>query len=333
MPTNDFKPFAIGAGANVLPQAQWLALLALDQGFATGTATSAQLNKAWRQSSIMATALGALITGVTGQDALDDGTVATIEGNLLSAIGMAGYAIDSGIVNAYVVTLSPAPVAYYGGMKLTLLTGNASTSTSPTVNVNGLGAVPILEPQGYLLTTGAIPANTPVPMVYNSVAGRFEIQVRQRAKPAGEIFIHSGSTAPAGSLIVPQTATNVSRTAYAALFAAIGTTWGVGDGSTTFGLPWVPAGYTLLQANSNVGSSTVGANIAHTHTASDSGHTHPYIQSSGNAQNYIAGAGGSPVSNTFGATTGTGQANITVNSSGGAANNAAGTYMLLCVAY
>lgn len=46
---------------------------------------------------------------------------------------------------------------------------------------------------------------------------------------------YSGSSIPAGWLYCDGSA--VSRTTYVALFAAISTTWGVGDGSTTFNLP------------------------------------------------------------------------------------------------
>lgn len=52
---------------------------------------------------------------------------------------------------------------------------------------------------------------------------------------AGEIIYHAGSTPPTGALVA--NGALVSRTAYAALFAAIGTTYGAGDGSTTFALP------------------------------------------------------------------------------------------------
>lgn len=52
---------------------------------------------------------------------------------------------------------------------------------------------------------------------------------------AGIISPFAGSTAPAGWLLCYGQA--VSRTAYAALFAAIGTVYGVGDGATTFNLP------------------------------------------------------------------------------------------------
>lgn len=44
-----------------------------------------------------------------------------------------------------------------------------------------------------------------------------------------------GSTAPAGTLLCYGQA--ISRTAYAGLFAALSTTYGTGDGSTTFNLP------------------------------------------------------------------------------------------------
>ncbi|MDI6872580.1 MAG: phage tail protein, partial [Bacillota bacterium] len=53
--------------------------------------------------------------------------------------------------------------------------------------------------------------------------------------PPGVVVPYGGSTPPSGWLECDGAA--VSRTAYAALFAAIGTIWGAGDGSTTFNLP------------------------------------------------------------------------------------------------
>ena len=53
--------------------------------------------------------------------------------------------------------------------------------------------------------------------------------------PSGTVFHFAGQTAPAGWLKANGAA--VSRTAYAALFAAIGTTYGAGDGRNTFNLP------------------------------------------------------------------------------------------------
>lgn len=51
----------------------------------------------------------------------------------------------------------------------------------------------------------------------------------------GAVVAFAGSTSPAGWLLCDGSA--VSRTDYAALFAVIGTTYGTGDGSTTFNLP------------------------------------------------------------------------------------------------
>ena len=51
----------------------------------------------------------------------------------------------------------------------------------------------------------------------------------------GTIKAWGGTTAPAGWLICDGSA--ISRTLYAGLFAVIGTTYGAGDGTTTFNLP------------------------------------------------------------------------------------------------
>lgn len=54
-------------------------------------------------------------------------------------------------------------------------------------------------------------------------------------EPAGIVMSFAGATAPEGWLLCDGSA--VSRSSYSALFSAIGTTYGAGDGSTTFNLP------------------------------------------------------------------------------------------------
>lgn len=132
--------------------------------------------------------------------------------------------------------------------------------------------------------------------------------------PTGAIIDFAGVSAPSGFLACPLVATNVSRTTYAALFAAIGTTWGAGDGSTTFGLPFFPADYATVQANGNVGTQTVGQNLAHNHpvNATASGTLGAGWFSSG------------PYSAATSNTTAT-------SSTGGSANLAAGVRVLKCV--
>ncbi|HQT25675.1 MAG TPA: phage tail protein [Burkholderiales bacterium] len=110
------------------------------------------------------------------------------------------------------------------------------------------------------------------------------------AKP-GAIITFAGSTIPSGYLQIPTAATNISRTTYAALFAEIGTIWGAGDGSTTFGLPYIPTGYTLAQAT--LALQSVGQVIAHTHSIPLGITSSPYNTTSGTANGAATGATGS----------------------------------------
>ncbi|HHA1388047.1 TPA: hypothetical protein ACOEDK_004852, partial [Enterobacter kobei] len=76
MAKNDFKPFATGAGANVMSQADWEALPALLTGFQSGKASSAQMNKAFRQACFIASGIAQFVCNASGQDVLDDGNLA-----------------------------------------------------------------------------------------------------------------------------------------------------------------------------------------------------------------------------------------------------------------
>jgi microcystin-dependent protein len=73
--------------------------------------------------------------------------------------------------------------------------------------------------------------------------------------PPGVTVPFAGSAAPAGWLIAD--GSPVDRGLYANLFAAIGTTWGAGDGSTTFNLPdlrdRVPVGRSATKALASAG--------------------------------------------------------------------------------
>lgn len=53
--------------------------------------------------------------------------------------------------------------------------------------------------------------------------------------PVGSMQMFAGSSAPAGYLICD--GSSISRSTYSRLFSVISTTWGTGDGSTTFNLP------------------------------------------------------------------------------------------------
>src|SRR3954466_4652007 len=91
--------------------------------------------------------------------------------------------------------------------------------------------------------------------------------------PAGTVLSFAGAAAPSGWLMCDGSLVN--RTTYAALFAVIGTTYSVGDGSTTFGLPDARQKHILGKAASGTGSTlgSSGGAIDHTHTGAAHSHT------------------------------------------------------------
>lgn len=94
---NDFLVFGGAGSANVIDQSTYAGMSTRQTGFKSGVAQSAQLNKVWRQSSIMAAAVAEFVEHSTGADMIDDGTLPTIVDNLKAGIsasspGLAGSA-------------------------------------------------------------------------------------------------------------------------------------------------------------------------------------------------------------------------------------------------
>lgn len=120
--------------------------------------------------------------------------------------------------------------------------------------------------------------------------------------PTGSVFYFAGASVPDGYLLCDGSA--VSRSTYATLYTRIGTTYGSGDGSTTFNLPNLKDRYIKGKGDSTsvgeTGNATVGD---HTHdysgSISSSGdHQHYYTWTSGNyASNYgnISAPGGNTI--------------------------------------
>jgi len=85
----------------------------------------------------------------------------------------------------------------------------------------------------------------------------------------GMIADHGCTTPPTGWLVCDGQA--VSRTTYADLYNAIGTTWGAGDGSTPFNVPGLQSRFRRHRDNNpalagGVGTKQSPCNLAHTHT-------------------------------------------------------------------
>lgn len=149
--------------------------------------------------------------------------------------------------------------------------------------------------------------------------------------PAGAIQAFAMSTAPSGWLECNGSA--VSRATYSALFAALGTTWGAGDGSTTFNLPDF-RGYFLRGWDHGAGvdsgrafaSAQSDQNLAHGHAVTDPGHFHHYAFNVGGVAAGGLGGGYNQDNNTDSAVTG-----ISIQSSGGSEARPKNKAILYCI--
>lgn len=102
--------------------------------------------------------------------------------------------------------------------------------------------------------------------------------------PTGAVMAFAGGSAPTGWLICNGAA--ISREVYSNLFAAIGATYGAGNGLTTFNLPDLRGEFVRgldagrgVDAGRVLGSSQASANLSHSHSGSSNetgAHTHSY---------------------------------------------------------
>ena len=131
----------------------------------------------------------------------------------------------------YVETLQTTGAATIGG---------ALTLTSDLSVPNGGTGVSTLTDKGILYGQGAsavlaTAAGTEGQLLRAGASGVPSFSTVSAVNPAGAIIMYGAATAPTGYLLC--NGSNISRSTYADLFSAIGTTYGSGDGSLTFGIP------------------------------------------------------------------------------------------------
>jgi len=184
------------------------------------TSTTAELNLL--DGAIITTSELNILDGVTASandiNKLVGLNATTAELNKLSGV----TATPSDINKLSGLTASTAELNKLAGATLTTAELNKLTGvTATTAEINKLAGVTV--------TTAEI----------NRLAGvtsNIQTQINSFATfPAGSVISFAGATAPVGWLLCDGAA--VSRTTYATLFTAIGTTYGAGNGSTTFNLP------------------------------------------------------------------------------------------------
>jgi len=150
---------------------------------------------------------------------------------------------------------------------------------------------------------------------------------KHRRVPVGAMFIWLTDTAPNGWLLCYGQA--ISRTTYAKLFSLIGTTFGVGDGSTTFNLPDLRGriavgqddmGGTSANRMTNAQADTIGGSSgAENHTLTEAqmpAHTHKLPDATEGSGTAVMGYDGSPA-----------QLASTYSKGGGSSHNNAQPYL------
>lgn len=153
--------------------------------------------------------------------------------------GAFSFAHDTGVADAYVITLSPAP-ELVDGMPIYFSTANTNASTTPTITINGT-LVSITGKGGIPLIKNQISADFINNLVYRSVGPRFELQ-----HYTGPEYL---AKSVAGS-------TNVTLTALEASYRIINLTGArTANGSMT--LPQAPGRWVIV--NNTTGAYTITA--------------------------------------------------------------------------
>lgn len=124
----DYLPVATSGTANVDTQANFLNSGYQQDGFTAGQAQSAQANKLWRQSSMVAACVANFIANLLNINVLDDGDLTSLITNFTNAVKAAANSARTGVVSvAYSAT--PQFDASLGDAFEIILTGNVTSST------------------------------------------------------------------------------------------------------------------------------------------------------------------------------------------------------------
>ncbi|MGI6897012.1 phage tail protein [Enterobacter chengduensis] len=163
MAKNDFKSFATAANAHVMAQADWEALPALLSGFTAGKAASAEVNKAIRQASFIASALAQYTANKSGQDVLDDADLNGFITKMTTAFGKDFQALDA--------TLTALAGLATGANKLPYFTGTDTVSQTDLTSVGRdiIGQTDLTSLISYLSLQAFVSSPSSVANAFSSV--------------------------------------------------------------------------------------------------------------------------------------------------------------------
>ena len=225
---------------------------------------------------------------------------------------IAGAIVTTGTSTAYAVSSYQGfdTLAHLGGQMIAF-TPHVTNGATVTLNLDSLGGRPLRSSPNVELLPGTIIQGTPYTALYNNSDGAFYLQNfygNPYNVPLAAGMDYWATTAPNSSFAFP-IGQAISRTTYAALFALTGTTYGAGDGSTTFNLPDKrgrvsaaadPTGGLLTSFSMSPNGNTLGA-IGGTQASSLSTTNLPPYTPSGTVSGSITG---SAFSNFFSTNTG-----------------------------
>ncbi|NPU67538.1 phage tail protein [Bradyrhizobium sp. 83012] len=268
---------------------------------------------------------------------------------------IAGALATTGTSTAYALTSNQQfdTLPHLNG-QIIAFTPHVTNGAAVTLNVDSLGAKPLRSAPNSDLLPGTIIQGTPYIAVYNHADGSFYLHGfygNPYNIPLAAGLDYWGTTAPNSCFAFPY-GQAISRVTYASLFALVGTTFGGGDGSTTFNLPDLRGRVTACL--DNMGGTTANrlasGNLAplrhslggaggsdahvltidqipsHNHGAivSDPAHAHSYSVAVYSANQWNAGGGGQSASYGSSATT-TGAAvtgiSVSIGSTGGGSSH------------
>ena len=192
---------------------------------------------------------------------------------------IAGAIVTTGTSTAYAVTSYQGEPALTAGYVIAF-NPHATNGGASTLNVDSLGAKPLRSAPGVEIAAGVIIQGTPYLATYfTSNSGEWILQGgygNPYGVPVGGMLPYVGSAAPNSSFALPY-GQAISRTTYSTLFALCSTSFGSGDGSTTFNLP-------DLRGRIPVGLDNMGGTAASRITAAGSGITGTTVGATGGAE-------------------------------------------------
>jgi microcystin-dependent protein len=261
-------------------------------------------------------------------------SVAKYRDDIAGAIATGGtstaYTVDSYQVFDSLSSLNGQVIAF---------TPHATNGATVTLNVDSLGAKPLRSAPSVELQSGTLIQGTPYAALYNNSDQVFYLfgVGATPSIPLGASIDYWGATAPSSHFVLAY-GQAISRTTYSALFSLFSTTYGTGDGSTTFNVPDLRGRVTagkddmggssafrltstylggagdVLGGAGGVQSHTLTTDQipSHNHTLTDPGHTH--ANNGGTLRGLIPANSGS--FSFPGGSTATGDLSLTSNTTG-----------------